>query len=208
MDEYSDEYVAEMKKFNEQGKILVFGEFNHDMGGYAPEQIQAAVASAQRLGRDHALFIIDSTGGRVDSLQRFLGAMHMFRPSADFRFVGFVAGQAGSAAFILLQHCEWRVAHLDSTLLVHYGSSRLNRTDMSHLQVATDEALQYERLRNREMLEYMARRSGKCSVAQIHALCKADLPLTASQCLAHGFLDEVLSTMPQVSVRPDYSITT
>jgi ATP-dependent protease ClpP protease subunit len=79
---------------------------------------------------------------------------------------------------------------------------------MSHLQVATDEALQYERLRNREMLEYMARRSGKCSVAQIHALCKADLPLTASQCLAHGFLDEVLSTMPQVSVRPDYSITT
>jgi membrane-bound ClpP family serine protease len=107
MDEYSEEYVAEMKKFNEQGKILVFGEFNHDMGGYAPEQIQAAVASAQRLGRDHALFIIDSTGGRVDSLQRFLGAMHMFRPSADFRFVGFVAGQAASGGSRILIPHSW-----------------------------------------------------------------------------------------------------
>lgn len=206
MSDYTEEYVAEMKRFNQNGKILVFGDFDHEMGGYAPEQVQDAVASAQRLGRDHAMFIIDSGGGNVISLQRFLGAMHMFRPSPDFKFVGYVAVQAASAAFMLLQHCDWRVAHADAMLLVHYGRSPLGGMDAAFVYGGAEHALRYERQRNQEMLEFFARRSGKCTAQEIHALCKADLPLTPSQCLEYGFVDEVITTIPQVSARPDYSI--
>jgi ATP-dependent protease ClpP protease subunit len=206
MSEYTEEYVAEMKRFNQNGKILVFGSFNHEMGAYAPEQVQEAVAAAQRLGRDHVVLIFDSRGGDLHASQRFLGAMHMFRPSADFKFVGYVAVQAASAAFVLLQHYDWRVAHVDAALLVHYGTTTLGVMDAALVHTGAAHALRYERLRNQEMIDFFARRSGKCTAQQVHALCKADLPLTPSQCLEYGFLDEVSANVPPVSVRPNYAI--
>jgi len=50
-----------------------------------------------------------------------------------------------------------------------------------------------------------AKRSG-LSEKHVYQTLKADLPLTASQALELGFIDEIVDNIPATSSRPDYTL--
>lgn len=202
---YSKEFLAEMVKANKQGKIWV-GDFDDEGGNYAPNQVKMAIESAQKMGKNYALFIIDSMGGKVSSLQRFLGAIQVFKPE-NFYLVGYVSTQAYSAAVDLLQQMDWRVAHRSSSLLVHYGSASLSNFDQAMLYESNSNALAFEKSKLSIYMDmYIQRSGGKISKDTLHSLCKSNAPITAQQALELGLLDEVVDTLPLESFRPDYKL--
>jgi ATP-dependent protease ClpP protease subunit len=202
---YSKEYLAEMVKANKHGKVWV-GDFDEEQGIYAPNQVKLAVESAQKMGKNYALFIIDSMGGKVSVLQRFLGAIQIYKPK-DFYLVGFVSTQAYSAAVDLLQQMDWRVAHRSASLLVHYGSASLSNFDQAMLFENNSSALAFEKSKLSVYMDmYIKRSGGKISRDKVHFLCKSNAPVTAQQALEIGLLDEVVDTLPLESFRPDYNL--
>jgi ATP-dependent protease ClpP protease subunit len=204
---YSQEYLAVMLEANKQGKILVFGAFDDEQGNYATQQVKLAIEGAQKLGKNYALFIFDSTGGKISSLQRFLGAIQIYKPEKDFYLVGYVSAQAYSAAFDLLQQMDWRVAHKASSLLVHYGTSGLTNFDQGMLWEKSSNALAFEKSKISMFMEmYLKRSGGKITKKQLHTLCLSNAAMTAKQAFEYGLVDEVVDTLPTSSFRPDYKL--
>lgn len=203
MEEYSSKYVSIMKQANDQGQIYIFGGFDLEMGNYSTEQVKFAIEGAQRLNKNYVVCVFDSSGGLVSTLQRYLGAMQLYKPT-NFYFVGVVVGQAYSAACDLLQYMDWRVAHSHATLLVHYGTTGLNNYDQGQLYQNPDVALSFEKSRNNAFLEMYSKRTGKMTKAQVHSLCMQNASITSYQALEFGLVDEIIDNLPTQSFRPDY----
>jgi ATP-dependent protease ClpP protease subunit len=159
--------------------------------------------AAKERGQEWLTLHIDSYGGEVAVLDAIRMAMYETR----LKFVGFVMTRAMSAAFDLLQHCDWRVGLSGMLLMAHYGSTGVSNATLAMLHETPKMALELERARIEESLKFYARRSG-LPVRRIHELCRSDVRFTSHQALAMGFLDEVIDPAPTTSTRPpaDYQI--
>jgi hypothetical protein len=197
------ESVTDM--FNRDGSILVFGAFDRDLRDSAALQVRLAVSSAVRLERDYALLIFDTAGHDEIALQRFIGAMHFFRPSDSFRYVGYVMTTAYANDFDLLQHCDWRVTHPGALLQIEHSPLHLDNQDLAELYDAPAQALAYERARIAYMIDMYCRRSGQ-SAKKIQSRLRARRVLTPQQAMELGLIDEIVETLPTASVRPDYRL--
>jgi len=203
--EYPSHYLMTLNDFNTRGKILVNGSFDKNMADWAGKQIKTSCESAEEHGLGYAMFVIDSQGGAVETLQRFVSYMEMFRPNPDFKFVGYVSVDAHSAAFELLQYCDWRIAHIGACLWPHYGKLVLANHDQALLYEGNKNALAYEKNRIQETVRAYSKRSG-LSAKQVHQILKSDLPLTATQALELGFIDEIVDNIPDKSIKPDFTL--
>ncbi len=202
---YPMDYIVTLDEFNRRGKILVNGSFDKNMSDWAAKQVKNSCEAAVELGLGYVMFVIDSQGGSTTTLQRFVSYMEMFRPNPDFKFVGFVSVDAHSAAFELLQYCDWRVAHAGASLWGHYGKASISNADQVKLYENSKDSLAYEKARIKETLRAYSKRSG-LSEKQVHQFLKNDLPVTAQQALELGFIDEIVDNIPVKSIKPDFSL--
>ncbi len=194
---YPEEYVAIAQAAAAKGKILCQGPFNRDMEELVPHLIYEASVAASERGQEWLTIQINSYGGEVAVLDTIRAAMYETR----LKFVGFVMTRAMSAAFDLLQHCNWRVGLSGMLLMAHYGTTGVGNAALAVLHESPRSALELERARIEESLQFYARRSG-LPAKRIHDLCRSDVRFTAHQALAMGFLDEVIDPAPSTSTRP------
>ena len=194
---YPEEYVAIAKAQAAQGKIMCQGQFNRDMQELVPNLIYEAGVAAKERDQQWLAIHIDSYGGEVAVLDTIRMAMYETR----LKFVGLVMTRAMSAAFDLLQHCDWRVSLSGMLLMAHYGSTGVSNADLATLHESPKMAFELERARIAESLQFYSRRSG-LPAKRIHELCRSDVRFTAHQALAMGFLDEVIDPAPSTSTRP------
>lgn len=203
--DYSVDYLNVINEFNSKGKILVTGVFDQNMADFSIRQLRAATEASVSMGLDHSMFVIDSQGGSTLALQRFVSYFEFFRPSTDFKYLGYVSGEGYSAAFELLQYCDWRVAHSGASLWAHYGKMSIGNQDLSLLSENHHSALAFERSRIKETVRVYSKRS-HLPEKQVHQILKNDLPMTASQALNYGFIDEIVDNTPSKSIRPEFSL--
>jgi ATP-dependent protease ClpP protease subunit len=194
---YPEEYVAIAHEYATKGKIMCQGQFNRDMEELVPNLIYVAGVAAKERGQEWLTIQINSYGGEVAVLDAIRAAMYETR----LKFVGFVMTRAMSAAFDLLQHCDWRVGLSGMLLMAHYGNTGMSNAMLAVLHESPKMALELERARIEESLQFYARRSG-LPAKRIHELCRSDIRFTANQALAMGFLDEVIEPAPTRSTRP------
>jgi ATP-dependent protease ClpP protease subunit len=194
-------------EFNEKGKVLITGSFSSSsMAELAAPQFIEANETAVKLGRNYTLILIDSEGGSIATLQKLISCMDMFRPNSEHKYIGYVTVQASSAAFDLLQHCDWRVAYPGTSLGIHYGTMNLTNSEQAMLYENPRKAMKYQLDRLDDTLELYVRRSN-LTKTQLHELCKAESRLTGRQAFKFGFLDELLEVAPaSVPSRPDYTL--
>jgi len=205
MEPYSEDFLALVDEFNSKGKVLVVGGFGPSMEQIAHSQVKKAFESAIQQGKNHCVFIIDSSGGLITTLQAWIGAIHIFKPIKEFYLVGIVLGKAYSAACDLLQYMDWRVAQSHASLLVHYGTTQLSNWDQGLILSAPKSALSFEKSRNMMFLELYSKRSGgKLNPKQVGKLSLANQSITAAQALQLGLIDELVDIVPSQSFRPDY----
>jgi ATP-dependent protease ClpP protease subunit len=202
----AEQYVSTLNEYNNRGQVFVVGNFNDMLSDYSGKQFLDANESSINLGRDYTTILIDSQGGSVTVLHRLVYCMHTFRPNPKFKYVGYAAVQAGSAAFDLLQYCDWRVSHPGTHFTIHYGNISMSNYDQAMLYENSSKALKYHKKRIEGVLDLYEKRS-KLSRAQLHNLCKGDTRLTASEALEYGFIDEIIPVAPEKTPdRPNFSL--
>jgi hypothetical protein len=199
------DFLAFVEAYNARAYIVVYGAFDMQMAGMAEKQVQRACAAAVALGQSYATFVIDSRGELGAHLERMQAYMEVYRPHPQFRFVGYVTGFAYGRALDLLQYCDWRVAHVSTSLQMSYGSAQLSNIDQAMLYENDPEFMAYERGRISDMIAVYTRRAG-LSVQRVQSLCGNALPFTARQALAMGLIDELIDNLPTRSTRPDYTL--
>lgn len=202
----ADQYLSVLNEHNERGQVIISGSFNEMLSDFSGKQFLDANEAAVNLGRDYTTIVIDSQGGAVTVLHRLVFCMHAFRPNSEFKYIGYAAVQAGSAAFELLQYCDWRISHPGTHFTIHYGTASISNYDLAMLYENPSKAVMYHKKRIEGVLDLYEKRS-KLTRSQIHNLCKADTRLTAKEALEYGFLDEIVPVAPtKVPLRPNYSL--
>ena len=68
------------------------------------------------IGDNEIILSINSHGGSVYFMNEIL--KHII--SLDFKTIGYVSGNAYSAAFVILQHCHEKIIHPKGGLMMHY----------------------------------------------------------------------------------------
>jgi ATP-dependent protease ClpP protease subunit len=202
----TEQYLSVLNEYNDRGQVFIGGSFNDTLSEYSGKQFLDANESAVQLGRDYTTIVIDSQGGSVTTLHRLVYCMHAFRPNPQHKYLGYAAVQAGSAAFDLLQYCDWRVSHPGTHFTIHYGSISMSNYDQAMLYENPSKALNYHKKRIEGVLDLYEKRS-KLSRAKLHNLCKGDTRLTALEALEYGFIDEIVHVAPQQEQqRPNYCL--
>jgi ATP-dependent protease ClpP protease subunit len=186
------------KKYNENGMIVVFGRFNQNMWLHAHEQFEAATQAAVKRKKNHAHIIIDSPGGAVTTLNRMIGCMHLYRPKPDFKYVGHVINKCCSAAFILLQYCDWRVSLSMSQFMFHFGRTELTNSSLSTLLTNSDQFLSNFNSRLNYLITTVAARSGQ-SHERLARIAQFDTLFSAQSALELNFIDEIVQSVPTAS---------
>ena len=202
-----EQYLQSISEFNDRGQVFINGTMNELMSDFSAKQFLDANESSIKLGRNYTTIVIDSLGGSIITLQRLVYCMHTFRPSVEgFKYIGYAAVQASSAAFDLLQHCDWRVAHPGTFFHAHYGTISMSNYDQAMLYENSSKALKYQKRRVESVLDLYEKRSN-LSRLQLHNLCKADTKFTAKEALEFGFIDEIIHVAPaKVPDRPNFSL--
>jgi ATP-dependent protease ClpP protease subunit len=206
MSEHND-YLSSISEFNSKGKVLITGSFSNSlMADFAGHQFIEANEAAVNLGLSYTTILIDSEGGSIATLQKIVSCMDMFRPNSDHKYIGYTTVQAVSAAFDLLQYCDWRVCYPGTSLLLHYGSMNITNYEQAMLYENPRKAMKYQLARLDDTLKLYARRS-KLNKTQLHDLCKSDARITGRQALEFGFIDELIEVAPEsIPERPNYSL--
>ena len=202
-----EQYLQSISEFNDRGRVFISGTMNELMSEFSAKQFLDAKENSVEQGRNYTTIVIDSSGGLITTLHRLVYCMHTFRPSkAGFRYIGYATVHASSAAFDLLQHCDWRVAHPGTYFIAHYGIISMSNYDQAMLYENSSEALNYHRRRVEGVLDLYEQRS-KLSRSDIHNLCKAESKFTAVEALEYGFIDEIIHVAPSViPQRPNFSL--
>jgi ATP-dependent protease ClpP protease subunit len=141
--------------------------------------------------------IVSSEGGDVHLGMAIQSTIHDIR-RAGRKVIGHVAGQAYSAAFDIIQACDWRTCEPYAGLMIHgqqKGSedSSGNMIDTGRFNKALDKA-QYTLLSQRtgRPVEFYQKKTDNKSWY-----------LTAPEALAEGFVDEILAIVPfEITAKP------
>ncbi|NBO36367.1 hypothetical protein EBU91_02355 [bacterium] len=190
------------KKFNLAGSVVIDGEINNQLGIGIHSQFDTAVQSALKLNRNHVQLIIDSYGGSTNILSKIISAMQIHRPNPEFKYVGFAAGACYSSAFILLQHCDWRVALNSSTFLCHYGNVHLINSSFSALLSDRETFLDIYSSMASYPFDAVIRRSGQ-SFETLKRLADINISISAKSALEYNFIDEIIDCVPEKSTKVD-----
>jgi len=191
-----------VKKFNLGGSVVIDGEINNQLGIGIHSQFETAVLSALKLNRNHVQLIIDSYGGSVKILSKIISAMQIHRPNPEFKYVGFAGGSCYSAAFILMQHCDWRVALNSSTFLCHYGNVHIVNSSFSALLSDRETFLDIYSSMASYPFEAVVRRSGQ-SIETLKKLADINISISAKSALEYNFIDEIIDCVPTRSTKID-----
>ena len=199
-DGYSDEFIKGAREMARIGKIPVYGTFNSEMRDLVIECIGIASRSLLPQKKEWCTLYIDSNGGWIDVLNSIRTAML----ESGLKFRGVVQSRARSAGFILLQYCDWRVATVNTNLLVHYGGSGLGNEELTAIMEDHEYVVNYHKKRLEQMIKDIMERSG-VSQMKLHEFSRFERDILAQEALEMGFLDEVISNVPK-SVKPPENI--
>jgi ATP-dependent protease ClpP protease subunit len=197
---YSEEFVRGAREMARIGKIPVHGVFNSEMGSLVTECIGIASRSLLSQKKEWCTLYIDSNGGYIDVLNGIRTVMQ----DSGLKYRGLVQSRARSAGFVLLQYCNWRVATVNTNLLVHYGGSGLWNEELTAIMEDHEYVVAYHKKRLEQMVREIAERSG-VSKEKIHEYSRFERDILAQEALEMGFLDEVISLVPK-SEKPTESI--
>ena len=199
-DNYTDDFVKGAKELARTGRIPVYGYFTPEMQELVTECMYIAMRSLLPQKKQWATFVIDSNGGSVDVLNSIRTVMN----ESGLKFRGLVQSRARSAGFILLQYCNWRVATVNTNLLVHYGGSGLGNEELTAIMEDHEYVVSYHKKRLEQMIREISQRTG-VSREKLHEYSRFERDILAQEALELGFLDEVLSSVPK-SERPSTEI--
>lgn len=146
-----------------------------------------AIAKAVGLGNRNPVLVIDSFGGSVTAMQRFMAATNMLKRQTGAKLTCLVETKAMSAAFIILQGtCDERLMSKSALLLAHGAS-----TETSGQERDLADALDFIRAVNFAMATIAADRMGM-PVAEYLQRTTRDWVMTAPQALAAHAVDAVV----------------
>lgn len=196
-DGYSDEFIKNSREMARIGKIPVFGYFGPEMRELVVECIWIASRTLLPQKKEWCTLFIDSSGGDVDVLNSIRTAMN----ESSLKFRGVVQARALSCGFVLLQYCNWRVATVNTNLLVHYGGSGLRNEELTAIMEDHEYVANYHKNRLDQMVKDIMERSG-VSQMKLHEYSRFERRILAQEALEMGFLDEVVSTVPKSEKPP------
>lgn len=127
--------------------------------------------------------LINSSGGYVLWMNKIIEHILSF----DFDTVGYVSGNAHSAAFVILQHCKERIIHPNGSLMMHYPRYTYGGI-LNYSNASREERIILRR--HNKFLEYL---SGKTEVPVklLKYFNRTEKFFDADQGLKFGFVDEV-----------------
>jgi ATP-dependent protease ClpP protease subunit len=191
----SEDFLKYARTMAQAGKVLVYGRFDNQMVELIEECVFIASKTPNPVKKGWVKFLIDSDGGEVPSLTAIRGLMLEY---PNIKFWGHVKSRARSCGFQLLQYCDWRTALSNSFLLVHYGSAKFYNLGLGEIVRDEEELIKRHRARLNRWIEDVSRRTG-VSIEKLHLLAARDSDILAEEALELGFLDKVISTIPNSS---------
>lgn len=191
----SEDFLKYARTMAQNGKVLIYGRFDDQLISLVEECVYIASKTTNPVKKGWIKFLIDSDGGEVTSCMSIRSLMLEY---PNIKFWGHVKSRARSCGFQLLQYCDWRTALSNSYLLLHYGSTKWPNEGLGQFIRSEEELIKHHRSRVNRWIEDITKRSG-VSIEKLHLLATQDSDMLAEEALELGFLDKVISTIPNSS---------
>ncbi len=140
--------------------------------------------------------LINSSGGSSMSCMAMRNSLLLAR-MREKKSVGVVLSRAYSAAFLLLQSCDTRLAMEGSTLLMHHGSSQLDNNELAAINRGESWPAEHRKRFNDELIEAVQRRTG-VTKKKLFEYFDTERYFSAGQSLDENFVDGVVSSYTEI----------
>jgi ATP-dependent Clp protease protease subunit len=162
--------------------VFIEGRITENMGTARRQIMQLSME-----GSDPIRLIINSPGGAVNGAMAVLDAMELAK-QRGVRFIGVVQGDASSAALVILQGCDERIAGRYSVLMAH-GSHGVSNGDRRR-QAAIDK---YVNIVHKQTAQLFALRT-KRSYDEWLKIFEDETPnfYSAEEALMEGLVDRIV----------------
>lgn len=179
--------------FNQIGWIHVSGQFDNEL----VDIIKPLIFRAKQ-NQPEVRLLIDSDGGFLTSLTSISTVLTL----SGLPTVGLVLGRAKSAAFLLLQYCDQRLAMPGSFLLPHWGHYQLNNNEVAALIRGETWPTDMVRSYTKAHITQTHLRSGQ-DVDKLAVMFDQERLLPAQLALEYGFIDEIVAPkdVPKLAVK-------
>lgn len=155
-----------------------------DIDGSEAACLVEAITFLDHLNHEPILLMIDSSGGRSDSLSNIYDAINFLKSPVD----GMVMGVAFSAAFRVLQFCRQRLAWANAGLMFHPAMLQI-KSESSAGEIR--KTIRDCRRDNLWHLHLLVKRSN-CSMNDLKKWSKEERRFTAKEALRYGFIDKIV----------------
>lgn len=174
-------------KMSEEGYLLIFGEFNEIL----EEIVVESILRMRKARNKEATLLINSGGGFNGTFSTIKSAMI----ESGIIFTALVMGRAASNAFNVVQICHKRRAVQDAFLMFHWGSQRINNSELAAM--ISGQTWPVENAIQAEMQNAAAvsRRTG-ISIDTLKEYALYERWFSAKQALEQNFIDEIVDDLP------------
>ncbi len=140
----------------------------------------------ESIGSPPVTIRINTTGGSTDSTCTIHDALKLYEGETT----GLVIGKAYSGGSMILQACKKRVITKNSTMLIHYGSERLDREEL--LDVNKRKKVLSKLTEMKTVTESFFFNRSKAKQKDLRALLKRDCIISAKEALKYDLVDEII----------------
>lgn len=175
-------YALEQAKVNSH--IPIFGKLTSEICDITQECIHVLTLN----GCKCATFLIDSGGGSNDVYTQIKSIMSL----SGMDFTGLVTSFAASNAFHLLQACDIRLAMQGTTLLLHWGETRLGNNALNAIMGKNNWPIERIIREQEARMGELHKRTG-IEIDQLYAFAADERLFTAEEACNLNFLDRVIT---------------